>query len=161
MNFASDCWLYLTSWWLLCFLVWVSAREQFSETTIGYRDLESASLLQQLFDTPYFRVNLMRDVPGMIYNLLRKLCKYNVCINIPRIIWIINFLLQIICGFNLLFFCVVLICCFSASFSQVSKFVVPWKISWLWLLALLTALVHFTQSNAKIGLASLSFIFYQ
>ena len=41
------------------------AREQFSETTIGYRNLETASLFQQLFDTPYFRVNLINDVPGV------------------------------------------------------------------------------------------------
>lgn len=38
---------------------------QFSETTIGYSDLETASLMQQLFDTPYFRVNLVRDIPGV------------------------------------------------------------------------------------------------
>ena len=40
-------------------------KEQFSETTIGYRNLETASLFQQLFDTPYFRVNLIKDVPGV------------------------------------------------------------------------------------------------
>jgi len=37
------------------------AKEQFSETTIGYDDIETGKLFQQLFDRPYFRVNC---VPG-------------------------------------------------------------------------------------------------
>lgn len=41
------------------------AREEFSETTIGYDDIESAQLFQQLFDMPYFRVNAVPDVAGV------------------------------------------------------------------------------------------------
>jgi len=41
------------------------AREQFCEATIGYEDVDSAQLLQQLFDTPYFRVNAVPDVAGV------------------------------------------------------------------------------------------------
>lgn len=31
------------------------ADEQFAEATVGYTNLESAKLYQQLFDTPYFK----------------------------------------------------------------------------------------------------------
>lgn len=43
------------------------AKEQFSETTIGYSpdDYESAQLFQSLFDTPWFRVNAVADVAGV------------------------------------------------------------------------------------------------
>lgn len=41
------------------------ANEQFSESTIGYANIESASILQQLFDRPYFRVNCVPDVAGV------------------------------------------------------------------------------------------------
>lgn len=41
------------------------AKEEFSETTIGYEDIESAQLFQALFDTPYFRVNAVPDVAGV------------------------------------------------------------------------------------------------
>jgi len=43
------------------------AREQFSETTIGYSpdDFEAAQLFQSLFDTPWFRVNAVPDVAGV------------------------------------------------------------------------------------------------
>eukprot|EP00921_Rhytidocystis_pertsovi_P015569 GHVQ01024761.1.p1 GENE.GHVQ01024761.1~~GHVQ01024761.1.p1 ORF type:complete len:273 (-),score=27.25 GHVQ01024761.1:768-1586(-) len=41
------------------------ARGQFCETSIGYKDKESAAIWQQLFDTPYFRVNGVPDVPGV------------------------------------------------------------------------------------------------
>ena len=43
------------------------AKEQFSETTIGYHpdDFESAQVFQNLFDTPYFRVNAVADVAGV------------------------------------------------------------------------------------------------
>eukprot|EP01069_Polyplicarium_translucidae_P003098 Polyplicarium_translucidae@DN2212_c0_g1_i4.p1 len=41
------------------------ARGEFSETTIGYSDKEVASIWQQLFDTPFFRVNGIPDVRGV------------------------------------------------------------------------------------------------
>jgi len=43
------------------------AREEFSETTVGYHpdDFESAQLFQSLFDTPWFRVNAVADVAGV------------------------------------------------------------------------------------------------
>eukprot|EP00922_Rhytidocystis_sp_ex-Travisia-forbesii_P069087 GHVS01103087.1.p1 GENE.GHVS01103087.1~~GHVS01103087.1.p1 ORF type:complete len:415 (-),score=36.12 GHVS01103087.1:192-1436(-) len=41
------------------------AREEFSETSIGYQDKDSAAIWQQLFDTPYFRVNGVPDVQGV------------------------------------------------------------------------------------------------
>ena len=41
------------------------AREQFAEATIGYKHVDSAQLLQQLFDTPWFRVNAVPDVVGV------------------------------------------------------------------------------------------------
>jgi glycerol-3-phosphate dehydrogenase (NAD+) len=43
------------------------AKEQFSETTVGYNpdDFESAQLFQSLFDTPWFRVNAVADVAGV------------------------------------------------------------------------------------------------
>lgn len=41
------------------------AREEFSETTIGFRDAKDGELFKQLFHTPYFRVNLVQDVHGV------------------------------------------------------------------------------------------------
>lgn len=41
------------------------AREQFSETTVGYRSQDMASIWQQLFDKPYFKVNCVPDVVGV------------------------------------------------------------------------------------------------
>jgi len=41
------------------------AEEQFAEATIGYEEIESAHLFQQLFHTPYFRVNAVPDVAGV------------------------------------------------------------------------------------------------
>eukprot|EP00922_Rhytidocystis_sp_ex-Travisia-forbesii_P069088 GHVS01103088.1.p1 GENE.GHVS01103088.1~~GHVS01103088.1.p1 ORF type:complete len:413 (-),score=41.67 GHVS01103088.1:197-1435(-) len=41
------------------------ARQEFSETSIGYQDKDSAAIWQQLFDTPYFRVNGVPDVQGV------------------------------------------------------------------------------------------------
>lgn len=41
------------------------AREEFSETTIGYASLESARLFQELFDTEWFKVNAVPDVAGV------------------------------------------------------------------------------------------------
>jgi len=41
------------------------AARQFSETTLGYTDIETAKIWQQLFDTPYFRVNGVPDVAGV------------------------------------------------------------------------------------------------
>uniref|UniRef100_A0A3S8V2S4 Glycerol-3-phosphate dehydrogenase [NAD(+)] n=1 Tax=Cardiosporidium cionae TaxID=476202 RepID=A0A3S8V2S4_9APIC len=38
---------------------------QFSETTIGYTDMESAMIWQQLLDTPYFKINGVPDVAGV------------------------------------------------------------------------------------------------
>jgi len=41
------------------------AREEFCETTIGYDNFESAQILQELFDAPYFRVSCVPDVAGV------------------------------------------------------------------------------------------------
>ena len=53
------------------------AQEQFAEATIGYSNLESAYLYQQLFDTPYFRY--FRASLGVLcipYGLA-QICDYN------------------------------------------------------------------------------------
>ncbi|CAO3588243.1 unnamed protein product [Absidia cylindrospora] len=41
------------------------AREQFCETTIGSRSEAHGQLFHQLFDTPYFRANVIRDYVGV------------------------------------------------------------------------------------------------
>jgi len=41
------------------------ALEEFAEATIGYTSTESARIFQQLFDTPYFKVNCVKDVIGV------------------------------------------------------------------------------------------------
>lgn len=41
------------------------AREEFSETTIGYKDAKDGELFKNLFHTPYFRVNTVKDVHGV------------------------------------------------------------------------------------------------
>lgn len=41
------------------------AREEFSETTIGYRDPTHGTHFHSLFNTPYFRVNTVQDVHGV------------------------------------------------------------------------------------------------
>ncbi|KAF8823021.1 putative glycerol-3-phosphate dehydrogenase (gpdh), partial [Cardiosporidium cionae] len=41
------------------------ADEQFCEATIGYTDMESAIIWQQLLDTPYFKINGVPDVAGV------------------------------------------------------------------------------------------------
>eukprot|EP01066_Platyproteum_vivax_P008094 Platyproteum_vivax@DN3325_c0_g1_i1.p1 len=40
------------------------ALEQFSESTVGYKAIESAAIWQQVFDSPYFKVNAVPDVAG-------------------------------------------------------------------------------------------------
>lgn len=41
------------------------ALEQFAESTIGFDNVESAKVWQQLFDTPYFKVSCVRDTAGV------------------------------------------------------------------------------------------------
>lgn len=41
------------------------AEEKFCETTIGCRSPEDGELFRKLFDTPYFRVNVIRDYVGV------------------------------------------------------------------------------------------------
>ncbi|GFZ44183.1 glycerol-3-phosphate dehydrogenase (NAD+) [Saitozyma sp. JCM 24511] len=41
------------------------ARDQFSETTIGYRSKEEGEMWKRLFETPSFRVSLVEDVAGV------------------------------------------------------------------------------------------------
>ncbi|KAI0231866.1 glycerol-3-phosphate dehydrogenase [Massospora cicadina] len=41
------------------------AREEFSETTIGFKEASDGKLFRQLFHTPYFRVNTVQDVHGV------------------------------------------------------------------------------------------------
>lgn len=41
------------------------ALEAFSETTVGYRNLDEGLLWQKLFETPKFRVQLIEDVNGV------------------------------------------------------------------------------------------------
>jgi len=41
------------------------AREEFSETTIGYHDPSHGALFHSLFNSPYFRVNTVPDVHGV------------------------------------------------------------------------------------------------
>lgn len=41
------------------------AKEQFCETTIGYRNKENAELMRKLFHKPYFRVRCVNDVAGV------------------------------------------------------------------------------------------------
>lgn len=41
------------------------AREEFSETTLGYASYESARVLIELMDRPYFKVNALRDSAGV------------------------------------------------------------------------------------------------
>ncbi|KAI8056580.1 NAD-dependent glycerol-3-phosphate dehydrogenase C-terminus-domain-containing protein [Syncephalis plumigaleata] len=41
------------------------ARDKFCETTVGCRIRENGDLFRQLFNTPYFRVNVVEDVAGV------------------------------------------------------------------------------------------------
>ncbi|KAJ3121684.1 Glycerol-3-phosphate dehydrogenase [Nowakowskiella sp. JEL0407] len=41
------------------------AAEQFCETTIGYRDKDDAVMFQTIFQTSYFRVNIVEDIAGV------------------------------------------------------------------------------------------------
>ena len=41
------------------------AKEQFCESTLGYRSLENGQVFMKLFNTPHFRVSLVKDVVGV------------------------------------------------------------------------------------------------
>lgn len=41
------------------------SQEQFCEATIGYRNKDNALLWQSIFNTPYFRINIIEDVYGV------------------------------------------------------------------------------------------------
>jgi glycerol-3-phosphate dehydrogenase (NAD+) len=41
------------------------ARDEPAEATIGYQDRESALIMQELFDRPSFRCNIVADVAGV------------------------------------------------------------------------------------------------
>jgi glycerol-3-phosphate dehydrogenase (NAD+) len=48
-------------------------KEELSEATIGYNNLENAKLLQKLFHRPYFLVNTIPDVVRIVSHLQRVL----------------------------------------------------------------------------------------
>ncbi|KAG1058133.1 hypothetical protein G6F46_002575 [Rhizopus delemar] len=41
------------------------AMEKFCESTIGCKDMEDGKIFKQLFDTPYFRINVIQDTVGV------------------------------------------------------------------------------------------------
>lgn len=41
------------------------AEERFCETTIGYRNQADGQLFKEIFNTPFFRVNIVEDVVGV------------------------------------------------------------------------------------------------
>lgn len=41
------------------------AEERFCETTIGYRNKADGQLFKEIFNTPFFRVNIVEDVVGV------------------------------------------------------------------------------------------------
>jgi glycerol-3-phosphate dehydrogenase (NAD+) len=41
------------------------AQEEFTETTLGYDSLKDAEVFKSIFETPYFKVSLIKDVVGV------------------------------------------------------------------------------------------------